>query len=383
MKLFLHKEFYLATATLIGTIIGAGMFGIPYVFSQSGFVVGIGFLLFLAFMVTIFHLYYGEIVLRTSSQHRIVGYAEKYLGQSGKIIAGFSTIFSFNAGLLVYILLGGEFLYTLFGGQFGGTPFLYSIGFFIFGAFFIFRGLKFVSKGEFFLTILLLLAIFLISFRSLSYFDWSNFAMASKNFFFLPYGVILFALGGAPAIPELQGILSREKKKMKKVIIFGTLIPAIIYAIFAFAIVGVTGQATSPEALDGLNKVVGHGIVTLGAFIGVLALATSFLVIGLNLKETYQYDYKISHFTAWVLALFVPFVLFLMGFQDFIFIISIVGAFGSAVDGTLVVAMHQRAKKVGDRKPEFSMNHPKWLSFGIAGIFILGAIIEIIFQLKQ
>ncbi len=378
-----NKNFFLAISTLVGTIIGAGMFGIPYAFSQSGFVVGMSFLFFLAFMVTTFHLYYGEIVLRTSSQHRMVGYAEKYFGKNGKIIASFSTLFGFNFGLLVYILLGGEFLYTLFGGKFGGTPFLYSIGFFIFGAFFIFRGLKFVSKGEFFLTLLLLVAIFFIFFRSLPYFDGNNFEIGLSKNFFLPYGVILFALGGASAIPELQGILSRQKKKMKWAIIFGTLIPAIIYAMFVFVVIGVTGQATSPEALDGLNKVIGNDMVVLGAFVGTLALFTSFLVIGLNLKETYQYDYKISHFTAWMLALFVPFGLFLAGFQDFILIMSLVGALGSAIDGTLVVAMHERAKKIGDRKPEFSMNHSKWLSFGIAGIFILGAIVEIIFQLKQ
>lgn len=377
-----NKNFLLAVSTLVGTIIGAGMFGIPYAFSQSGFIIGFGFLILLTFMITIFHLYFGEIILRTSEKHRLVGYAEKYLGKSGKLIAGFSNFFSYNAGLLIYILLGGEFLHDIFGQAIGGTPFFYSLLFFLFGAFFILHGLKFVSKGECILTIFLLGAIFFILFRSLQYFDWNNFQSGSISNFFLPYGVILFALGGASAIPELQGILSREKKKMKWAIIIGTLIPAIIYAFFAFGIIGATGAKTSPEALDGLHRVIGNGILTLGALIGFLAIVTSFLIIGLNFKETYQYDYKMGHFSAWTLAMFVPFGLFLAGFQNFIFIMSFVGAVASAIDGTLVVAILNRARKIGDRKPEYIIHFPQWLSFGIVGIFILGAVLEIIFQLK-
>lgn len=381
MNFFLHKKFYLATATLIGTIIGAGMFGIPYAFSKSGVLIGLFFLLILGSLVTILHLAYGEVIARTQGQHRLIGYAEKYLGSKGKALAVFSTLFGFNGGLLVYILLGGKFLYELLFPWFGGTPFFYSIVFFIVGAIGIFCGLKLVSRGEFFLTFFLILALTFILVRLGSSFFWENLEVGSVENFFLPYGVVLFALGGASAIPEMSVVLSARRKFLPVAIVVGTLIPAFLYALFAFMVVGVTGGATSEEAILGLRSIVGDGVVTLGALIGFLAVITSFLVIGLNLKETYRYDYHIPHGFSWALALFVPFFLFLAGVGNFITTISIIGALGSAIDGIIIFSSYWKAKKNGDRKPEFSLSIPRLLSFSILFIFVLGAIYEIFFQL--
>jgi len=36
----MNKNFLYASATLIGTIVGAGMFGLPYVVARSGFLIG-------------------------------------------------------------------------------------------------------------------------------------------------------------------------------------------------------------------------------------------------------------------------------------------------------------------------------------------------------
>jgi amino acid permease len=33
----MNKRFYEATATLIGTVVGVGIFGVPYVVAKSGF----------------------------------------------------------------------------------------------------------------------------------------------------------------------------------------------------------------------------------------------------------------------------------------------------------------------------------------------------------
>jgi len=42
----LDKKFWATTFTLTGTIIGAGILGLPYVFSQSGFFIGSFWLIF-------------------------------------------------------------------------------------------------------------------------------------------------------------------------------------------------------------------------------------------------------------------------------------------------------------------------------------------------
>ena len=59
------KEFLRATAVLVGTTIGAGMFGIPYVVSKIGFLPGLAYILVLGALTLFLNLIYGEVILRT------------------------------------------------------------------------------------------------------------------------------------------------------------------------------------------------------------------------------------------------------------------------------------------------------------------------------
>ena len=52
-------------------------------------------------------------------------------------------------------------------------------------------------------------------------------------------------------------MLKNEEHRIKKTIILGTLIPALLYALFVFSVVGVTEAGTSEDALTGLNGALG------------------------------------------------------------------------------------------------------------------------------
>ena len=81
---FANHKLAMAAATLIGTIVGAGILGIPYVIAKAGFLYGFFIILLIGFAFLFLNLSTGEIVLRTKTQHQLTGYAEKYLGQWGK-----------------------------------------------------------------------------------------------------------------------------------------------------------------------------------------------------------------------------------------------------------------------------------------------------------
>jgi amino acid permease len=87
--------------------------------------------------------------------------------------------------------------------------------------------------------------ILIISLLSLSHINIANFITFDITKVLIPYGVILFAFLGAAAVPEMEQELIRNRKLMKKAIIIGVLIPIISYLLFAVAVVGVTGLATS------------------------------------------------------------------------------------------------------------------------------------------
>jgi tyrosine-specific transport protein len=372
-----RKKFFYSVSTIIGTMIGVGIFGIPYVLSKAGFRIGIFYFLILGFMVVLVNLFYGEIILRTKEPHRLVGYAEKYLGKWGKGIVTFSQIFGFYGALLAYIIIGGQFLFFLIFPVLGGTDLIYTLIFFGVNAFVILVGLRLIAEAEFIMNIFLFLTFIIILLFAFPAISVKNFLTIDLGYFFLPYGVILFALGSLSAIPEAHEILKGDSTKFKKIIKWGTIIPIIVTFLFALAIVGVLGKDVTQEALGGLKGVLGDKFFAFGIFFGLLAVVTSFLILGLNLKKVFWYDWKINKYLAWFLTCFIPLGIFLWGGRDFIKVISITGGVLGGLDGLIVALIYLKAKKKGDRSPEYSLSVPKFLPFLLMLIFGLGILYEL------
>lgn len=351
------KNFLYAISVLIGTIIGAGVFGLPYTALKAGFLTTFFYLIILGAITLIIHLFYNEIVLKTQGKHRLVGYAEKYLNKKAKHLTGFSSIIGRFGAILAYIIVGGYFLNSLFN---HGSAFFWSLIFFLIGSLFIFLGLKTIAKVE-----LLMILFLLIAMGSIFVFAWPKIELTnliSINFsnLFLPYGVVLFSLGGATAIPEMRELL--KPKKLKLAIILGTIIPIFLFIIFIIAVLGASGSQTSSEALKGLQNVLGKPVMIIGLVFGVLALMTSFLTIGLSLKKIFWYDYKLNKHFSWVLVCFIPLFFYLIGFRDFIAVIGIIGTVMGGISGTIICLIYGKLKK-------------SWLLPGLVMlVFLLGII---------
>lgn len=376
-----RKDFWLGFATLLGTIVGVGIFGVPYAMARSGFALGVFYLFILGIATVFIHLFYSEFVLRTNGKHRFVGYAEIYLGKWGGRVAAFATLFGLYGALLAYTIIAGDFLHVILGDFFGGTPFLYGVIFFIIAAVIIFLGLKLVAGGELLMAFFLVVIVALIFLKGLPHVSWNNLLSFSAKDLFLPYGVILFSFSGLTAIPELAVLIKNKKTVFKKVVAWGTAFPIIIYLLFTFTVVGVSGLNTSIDAIRGLEQALGGSIVFLGAIFGFLAVTTSFFVIGLNLKETFWYDYKLNHALSWFLTVLVPFFLFVAGVRNFIRVVDLVGAIMGGLSGILIVLIYWSAKKKGRRQPEFSLKKYSFLGAVLMVIFAIAIIYEIIFYL--
>lgn len=384
----MNKNFFFAIASLIGMIIGVGIFGIPYVVVQAGLLAGFFYLLLLAVMITIVHLSYGEIALRTNAEHGLVGYAEKYLGRTGKKIMGGTIIFEFYGALLAYLIAGGHFLNIIFSKFFGNITFInfsangdfiWTIIFFILGSFLVFRGLKAVAPSEFFMAIILVAIACIFIFRGVPFFRLDNLSVLNWAKVFMPYGVILFSLTGGAAIPEIRQLLKGQESRMKKVIIWGTIIPAIIYLLFTTSVVGVSGSNTSKDAMSGLVPYFGSWIVILGAFFGFLAVTTSYLMISTNLRRIFHKDYKINNLLSWFLVCFFPLAIFISGINDFIMVIGIVGALAMGMEGIMVILIHRRAKKIGERQPEYRLKISRPILYGLILVYLFGIIYQFIY----
>ena len=366
-----RNSFY-AVATIAGTIIGVGFFSLPYIASKVGILVMLGYFVILGGIVILIHLIFGELSLKTPDFKRLPGFAKFYLGDRYAKIALSSAILGLFGSILAYLIVGGQFLGELFSPIFGGGNFLYTFLYFAAGALLIYFGIKIISKIEFLGVILLLIIIFIIYFkgRPLIHFENLIFFPINRKLgigdLFLPYGPILFSLWGAALVPEVEEMLEKRKKSLKTIILISTLIPILVYIFFVYLILGISGQATTEFALTGLKQFFKTEIFSLGLIFGIIASFTSFIAIGLTLKNILSYDFKINEKISWLISCFIPLILFLLGFKNFIQVISVIGGVMLGVDGILILLIYQK------------MGGHKKLVFPLILIFLGGIIYEIV-----
>jgi len=369
----MKRGVYEAIATLVGTMIGAGILGIPYVISKSGFIIGLIHIIIIGFALLIVNLFLGEIVLRTKGNHQLTGYAEKYLGKIGKVIMTLIMMFGIYGVLIAYLIGGSKSLYALF----GGNIYFHFVGYFIIMSFLVFIGLNAVKKSEFFMSIIVLFIIFLISIIGFTKLEFNNLQSVNLSYVFYPYGVVLLSfLGGMAAIPEMKEELTNNRKNLKKAIIWGSLIPFVVYVLFAFVAVGVLGVNTSEIATVGLSNVFGWQVNLLGNLFALFAVSTGFLVLGLGLKEMYNYDLKLNKNLSWFLVCIFPF-LFLMFFwklTGFRNVLNVTGALAGGLESIFIILIYFKAKKLGERKPEYQLHKNYVLGVLLIIMFFLGVI---------
>lgn len=376
----LHNPFILALATLVGTIVGAGIFGIPYVMAQSGALVVTGYFLVFGSVVWFLHLAVGEIVLRTPKQHRLIGYGSLYLGKPGKVFFVFTTVFAVVGALLAYIVIGGFFLQTLMSSIASFSPFFGSLVFWSVLSLFIVRGMKLIAVAEVVMNTALFAVVALVLALSFQYVEQANIVIANTEALLLPFGVVLFALVGWAAIPEIADILrdAKSSKKLFSVIGTATIITALFYVVFGLVVVGVSGVATSQDALSGLIPFLGGSVVAVGAFFGLLAIAASFLVLGNYLKNSLRYDFGFSHTLSSAVAIILPLALFLLGAREFVEIIALVGGVALGLEGIGILWLLRVAKQKGARTPEYSLPPSPVLFLGAGLLLGFGVLVELL-----
>jgi len=374
----ISKNSFGAIAILVGCIIGAGILGIPYVVAKAGFITGLIDIVLIGIVMIVMHLYLGEVVLRTKGKHQLVGYAEKYLGKAGKNLMWFAMVFVTYGALLAYTIKEGDFVNALFNTYFGGSPFTYSLIFLGLMAFLVYFELNVLEKSEVLMVFILLGVISLICFCALPHVNINNLNSFNPGSFFLPYGVILFAFLGAVSIPEMKEELKENKAYMKKAIIIGCSIPLVVYIIFAFIVVGVTGINTTDGAILGLGNAIGYEMLVFGTLFGIITMMSSFLILAFSLKEMFEYDYKIDKFSSWFLTCSVPLVIFMLGVKSFVKTIGVAGSVSGGLMGILIVLMYIKAKKLGERKPEYSIKKNSIISWILILLFVFGIIYELL-----
>lgn len=355
-------------------MVGVGVFGIPFAFAKAGFWIGFLFLIGVGLATLFLDFVYGEIILRTHQSHQMVGYTQLYLGNFWKRLIFFSFLLTTYAALLAYVIVAGEFLPNVLSSIFYSSSNSFSLWFFSLASLLVLFGIRTVAWVELMLSILFIAVIALIFGFGIGNVDFSNYSYANFEFWFFPYGVLLFAFGGLPAIPIQRQILVNNESYFKKAIFTAVLIVGILYFVFGFTVLGISGDTTTPDAISGLIDQIGGRVVFLGSLFGVMAVSTSFLMLGTALLEVFHLDYGLGRKASWLLVVVPPLVLFLGGLRNFIDVIGLAGAVGIGLEAFVLIFMYIKAKSHGDRIPEYSLRIPAWALYLLALIFVGGVV---------
>ena len=367
-------QFSEATATMIGTVIGAGILGIPFAVVKVGFVPGLFMMLVLAVAMIVLELMFVEVSLRTKKDHEIPGYGGLYLGLHAQMVALFAGVIGGYGTLLAYMIAQGDILQALL----GGSATVWSLLFYLMGSYIVYRGLGAIRVIELIMTLGIFTIMFLIGLTAHPHIDSLNLAYTDLSQLIVPYGVLIFALSGITAIPQVRKQMVGSEKKLPHVVIVANILVVAMYILFMWLTLGVTGASTTEVATIGLGQRIGPSMLLMGNILAFFTITTSFVTVGLSIRRLFHYDYNFSRFKAWVSTIMIPLVFFLFGARSFIQVVGIVGGVIMGTQSIIIILAFWKAQKNGHRKPEFRLGKLAGVGGVLIAIYVLGAVLTLI-----
>lgn len=342
----MNRELFSASSLLAGTILGAGIFSLPFVVGRLGFVPGLFYFFAFGVVYAVLHLMFARLILKESSGHNFLYLTEKFFPRPLKIFADFIIIGESIFTLLVYLILVPAFMRLVF----PASDLSIVLVFWAVGSAFIFVKLNWLGWTEF-LDVICVLAIVaaVIFLGGLHFENIPLLAPAGQSAPFawlLPLGPFFFALYGRSAITKMieihgRAVVAGREFSIKKAVWWGTFVPVGLYIAFT-AVVLAFDPAIGPDTVSSLARL-SPALSAVLALAGFVMLWTSYFMIGLNLKDILVRDLNLSRVLGACAVIILPIALYLIGLRNFLEAIGIAGGFFLALESMFIVMMWRKA----------------------------------------
>lgn len=281
-----------AILLVAGTTIGAGMLALPAITNPLGFFLSqiTYFAVFLMMLKSAKYLV--KTTLFFEKPHNFVELAEKTLGIKGKAFCWFIYLLLMYALLAAYISASSSMLSSVLVKNnliisesilFLLLPISFSL--------FITFGLKTID-----IVNRLLMAGLLISFFGLCYFlmqnfEWKNFSVSNPSYLKAALPIIITSFGYHIIIPTLSSYLNRDEKRINRALLYGSLIPLLIYVFWHILIyfnlsdAQLTNCLTSDIPITDVLALRYPIIKPIAFSFAYLAILTSFIGVALSLFD--------------------------------------------------------------------------------------------------
>lgn len=349
-------------AFLVSTTLGAGIFALPFVFNEAGWVVSLVYMLVTAAALVFAHWLYWEALSKTHDSDRFVGLAKKYLGKASFWPASFAIAGGLVLALLIYLILADNFINMIVpvGPGAGALLFWFAASILL-----VFR-LKWFAALEFIGSIVL--ALFILLFFGMHPDTFAAAPAANWPSFFLPFGAILFALAGWPALEPIFSLEKRTglRKKPLLVIVSGTLICVALYLLFVLGVFG-SGAPITQDTLSGFAF--SPVFLALAGIFGIFLIWTSYVPMGFEIMNTLEKDLGQPPATSFGIVTLTPLALYFLGLNSFVTVISLAGGIFLALQYVFILLVAIRALALKGVK--------RFLAQATAALFVLGIVYEI------
>lgn len=187
-------------------------------------------------------------------------------------------------------------------------------------------------------------------------FDPDAFPILTTKNVLVPFGPVLFSFIGFSAIPALVAYVRKESvpfASMKKAIVAGSLTPALFYFLYVVAIWGMS-PVVSSDSVSGLTDTAPFFILLALSILGFISLWDSYSGVGRDINKLLEYEWHVAPTVSFAVTVSAPLVLYLLGLQNFIAIISAVGGILFSIWGILIILAWKKAIKVRIPSVKFS-----------------------------
>jgi tyrosine-specific transport protein len=285
---------------IVGTSIGGGMLALPVSTAEVGFTNSLFFLIFCWLIMTAGALLVLEVNLRLPPGSNMISMAKSTLGLPGQIIAWITYLFLLYTLLAAYISGGSDvFSNILHKAHIDLPTWLTPIIFTALFSLVVYKGIRsvdYVNRGLMFGKLgVYILLVAIIS----PHVSPAGLVGGSARAFTGTLMILVTSFGFASIVPSLRDYFEDDIKTLRKVILFGSLIPLSCYIIWDAVIMGVISREgdnglialmSSEHATSGLTEALNQSVQNqwISGFFGFftsICMVTAFLGVSLGLFD--------------------------------------------------------------------------------------------------
>ncbi len=367
----MSKKSITIVAIVAAATIGEGVFALPYVIQVSGWLLSLGYFIALTIVVSTAHIVYLRTLATVHEKERLLGLTRKYFGATGFWIGFLAIVIGLMLGFVAYLVLGVQFVGILVPGI---SPTVALALFWFLLACLIWGSEGKIAWLEVMGIILISCAIFFIFISGHPIAALATIPPAVAGNFFLPFGAALFALAGWTSVEPVYELArsktvdsSRFNANLLWTFVAGTALAGLLYWLFALGVIGAGGSV----AMDTISGIAGWPFwrKDILAMIGILAVAVVSLPLAREIRGALEKDLGWNPLASRLVIIFLPLLSVLLGFNNFLLIVSIAG-------GVFLSAQYLLIISVGRRTLALSLREKIFLDI-IAGIFVCATIYSI------